>query len=280
MGRTRRRATGDPHARRHRSDSGRGRPRPHRERACRRSGRQLLGRRRVAQAWRGPTPGSGSASTITARAATMRSRPTRRRGSRPTCTSAASPRVRSRLGPGSGAGRRSCGSSAGATSTPSFSMPGRGRRWTTCDPAAIAGSTHRTRFEAWKEGLTGYPLVDAGMRQLRREGWMHNRARMVAASFLVKHLGDRLARRRAPFLRPPRSTAMSHRTSATGSGSRAPASIRRPNRVYNPTAQLRKLDPEGAYVRRYVPELAGVPARRHRRARPARTRISAADRGP
>ena len=125
----------------------------------------------------------------------------------------------------------------------------RGDRWLD-DPDGLA---------AWKDGMTGYPLVDAGMRQLRREGWMHNRARMVTASFLVKDLGIdwRVGARHFFDLLLDGDVAQNignwQWVAGTGTDSR-------PNRVYNPTAQLKKLDPEGAYVRRYVPELADVPA--------------------
>jgi deoxyribodipyrimidine photo-lyase len=126
----------------------------------------------------------------------------------------------------------------------------RGDRWVD-DPEALA---------AWKEGLTGFPLVDAGMRQLREEGWMHNRARMVTASFLVKDLGIdwREGARHFFDLLLDGDVAQNvgnwQWVAGTGVDSR-------PNRVYNPAVQLKKLDPEGGYVRRYVPELAHVPAR-------------------
>ena len=126
----------------------------------------------------------------------------------------------------------------------------RGDRWVD-DSDALA---------AWKEGMTGFPLVDAGMRQLRREGWMHNRARMVAASFLVKDLGIdwREGARHFFDLLLDGDVAQNvgnwQWVAGTGVDSR-------PNRVYNPAAQLRKLDPEGRYVRRHVPELADVPAK-------------------
>lgn len=126
----------------------------------------------------------------------------------------------------------------------------RGDRWVD-DPDGLA---------AWKEGMTGYPLVDAGMRQLRQEGWMHNRARMVAASFLVKDLGIdwREGARHFFDLLVDGDIAQNvgnwQWVAGTGTDSR-------PNRVYNPTAQLKKLDPQGRYVRRYVPELTRVPVR-------------------
>ncbi len=126
----------------------------------------------------------------------------------------------------------------------------RGDRWLD-DPDGLA---------AWKEGLTGYPLVDAGMRQLRLEGWMHNRARMVAASFLVKDLGIDWREGARHFfdllLDGDIAQNIGNWQWVAGTGVDT-----RPNRIYNPTAQLKKLDPDGDYVRRYVPELADVPSR-------------------
>jgi len=108
--------------------------------------------------------------------------------------------------------------------------------------------------------MTGFPLVDAGMRQLRAEGWMHNRARMVAASFLVKDLGIDWREGARHFfdllLDGDVAQNIGNWQWVAGTGVDT-----RPNRIYNPTAQLKKLDPEGDYVRRYVPELADVPAR-------------------
>jgi deoxyribodipyrimidine photo-lyase len=114
---------------------------------------------------------------------------------------------------------------------------------------------------AWKEGRTGYPLVDAGMRQLEREGWMHNRARMVVASFLVKDLGIDWRAGADHFfdllLDGDVAQNIGNWQWVAGTGVDT-----RPNRVYNPTAQLKKLDPDGEYVRRYVDELADVPGDR------------------
>ncbi len=126
----------------------------------------------------------------------------------------------------------------------------RGDRWLD-DPDGLA---------AWKEGVTGFPLVDAGMRQLRGEGWMHNRARMVTASFLVKDLGIDWREGARHFfdllLDGDVAQNIGNWQWVAGTGVDT-----RPNRIYNPTAQLKKLDPEGEYVRRYVPELADVPTR-------------------
>ncbi|MBM3667800.1 MAG: deoxyribodipyrimidine photo-lyase [Actinobacteria bacterium] len=115
-------------------------------------------------------------------------------------------------------------------------------------------------FDAWAEGRTGYPLVDAGMRQLRREGWMHNRARMVVGSFLTKHLGIDWRRGERHFMR-----LLLDGDEANNNGNwqwiasvgTDPAPYHR--RIYNPKLQMERFDPDGRYVRRYVPELASVP---------------------
>jgi deoxyribodipyrimidine photo-lyase len=111
---------------------------------------------------------------------------------------------------------------------------------------------------AWKAGRTGFPLVDAGMRQLAAEGWMHNRARLVTASFLVKHLGVdwRLGARHYFDLLLDGDVAQNVGNWQWVAGTGADT---RPNRVFNPTAQARRLDPDGTYVRRWVEELAAVP---------------------
>jgi deoxyribodipyrimidine photo-lyase len=115
-----------------------------------------------------------------------------------------------------------------------------------------------SRFTAWREGLTGYPIVDAGMRQLRAEGWMHNRVRMVVASFLVKdlHLEWRHgARHFMSWLVDGDLASNQHGWQWTaGCGTDAAPYYR----VFNPTLQGRRFDPHGDYVRRYVPELREV----------------------
>jgi deoxyribodipyrimidine photo-lyase len=116
------------------------------------------------------------------------------------------------------------------------------------------------RFAAWAEGRTGYPIVDAGMRQLRAEGWMHNRVRMITASFLVKDLHLDWSRGAREFQRHLVDGDLASNTHGwqwvAGTGT-DPAPY---FRVFNPVRQGEKFDPTGAYVRRYVPELAGVPA--------------------
>jgi deoxyribodipyrimidine photo-lyase len=110
-------------------------------------------------------------------------------------------------------------------------------------------------LDAWREGRTGYPLVDAGMRQLRREGWMHNRARLVSASFLVKDLEIDWRQGADHFERLlVDGDVASNRGNwqwVAGTG----VDHAQAGRMFNPTLQARKLDPDGAYVRRYVPEL-------------------------
>jgi deoxyribodipyrimidine photo-lyase len=116
------------------------------------------------------------------------------------------------------------------------------------------------RFQSWARGETGFPLVDAGMRQLLDEGWMHNRVRMVCASFLVKqlHLDWRWGARWFMWRLIDGDIASNQHgwqwTAGTGTDA-APF-----HRVFNPTLQAERFDPNGAYVRRYVRELAEVPA--------------------
>ena len=114
-------------------------------------------------------------------------------------------------------------------------------------------------FEAWKRGRTGYPLVDAGMRELWTAGWMHNRVRMVVASFLVKHLLIDWRRGEAWFwdclVDADLGSNVQNWQWVAGSGADASPYFR----IFNPIAQGRKFDEDGRYVRRWVPELAGVP---------------------
>ncbi len=116
-------------------------------------------------------------------------------------------------------------------------------------------------FDAWAQGRTGYPFVDAGMRQLLEEGWMHNRVRMVVASFLVKDLHLPWQRGAAHFmqwLRDGDLASNSHGWQWTaGCGTDASPY----HRVFNPVGQGERFDPDGDYVRRYVPELAHLPGK-------------------
>jgi deoxyribodipyrimidine photo-lyase len=114
------------------------------------------------------------------------------------------------------------------------------------------------RFTAWAEGRTGYPIVDAGMRQLRAEGWMHNRVRMVVASFLVKDLHIEWlhgARHFMAWLVDADLASNQHGWQwVAGCGTDAAPYFR----IFNPTLQGKRFDPHGDYVRRYVPELREV----------------------
>lgn len=114
-------------------------------------------------------------------------------------------------------------------------------------------------LKAWTRGRTGYPLVDAGMRELWHTGWMHNRVRMLAASFLVKHLLIPWQEGAAWFWDTLVDADLPNNTMGwqwtAGCGADAAPYFR----IFNPVLQGEKFDPEGAYVRRWVPELAGVP---------------------
>ena len=123
----------------------------------------------------------------------------------------------------------------------------RARRWD--DDAELLAS--------WKDGRTGYPLVDAGMRQLREEGWMHNRARLVTASFLVKELRLDWRLGAAHFF-----DLLVDGDIASNAGNwqwvAGTGNDTRPDRMFNPVRQSRRFDPRGDYIRRWVPELAGL----------------------
>ncbi|HEV7753745.1 MAG TPA: deoxyribodipyrimidine photo-lyase [Baekduia sp.] len=125
----------------------------------------------------------------------------------------------------------------------------------------LAWSDDAEALEAWKAGRTGYPLVDAGMRQLAATGWMHNRARLVVGSFLTKdlHVDWREGERHFAALlldgEPAQNNGNWQWIASTGAD---PAPYVR--RLFNPMTQQRRFDPDGTYVRRWVPELAGVPA--------------------
>ena len=119
------------------------------------------------------------------------------------------------------------------------------------DPAGLA---------AWKGGRTGFPIVDAGMLQLQAEGWMHNRLRLITASFLVKDLlidwriGERHFRRL--LIDGDIAQNVGNWQWVAGTGSDAAPYFR----VFNPVLQSRRFDPEGRYLRRWIPELRSLPA--------------------
>ncbi len=122
----------------------------------------------------------------------------------------------------------------------------RGRRWRR-DPREA---------EAWRQGCTGVPIVDAGMRQLALEGFMHNRARMIVASYLTKtlRLDWRIGARHFEELLIDADVANNSGNWQWVAGT---GNDTRPNRVLNPERQARRFDPDGEYVRRYAPEYEG-----------------------
>ncbi len=165
------------------------------------------------------------------------------------------------LGSEARARRRTCGSWRSATSTPRCSTNGPTARGGTgtSNFDAIAGRRGRARrseaFEAWKAGRTGFPIVDAGMRQLAETGLMHNRVRMIVASFLVKDLHLPWQWGARWFLEQLVDGDMANNQHgwqwAAGCGTDAAPYFR----VFNPTTQGEKFDPDGDYVRRWVPEV-------------------------
>ncbi len=112
-------------------------------------------------------------------------------------------------------------------------------------------------LQAWREGRTGYPIVDAGMRQLAAEGFMHNRARLIVSSFLTKTLYLDWRAGAAHFTRLLLDADVANNVGnwqwVAGTGNDT-----RPNRVLNPLRQAQRFDPHGEYVRRYVPELGSL----------------------
>jgi deoxyribodipyrimidine photo-lyase len=128
-------------------------------------------------------------------------------------------------------------------------------------PNEIKWRTDSEQFEAWKRGETGYPFVDAGMRQLNREGYVHNRPRQIVASFLTKHLlidwrkGAKYFQKQLIDHDPANNYANWQWTASTGTDS---VDVR----IFDPVSQMSKYDDGAAYVTEYVPELGDVPANR------------------
>ncbi len=123
----------------------------------------------------------------------------------------------------------------------------------------IAWNTQGPDFNAWQNGTTGYPIVDAGMRQLKLTGWMHNRARMITASFLVKDLlinwqhGEKWFMENLIDGDPAANNGGWQWVAGTGTDA-APYF-----RIFNPVTQSKRFDPTGVYIRQWVPELVDVP---------------------
>src|SRR5579875_18241 len=125
---------------------------------------------------------------------------------------------------------------------------------------ALSWRDDAAALDAWRAGVTGHPLVDAAMRQLRQEGWMHNRARLVVGSFLTKDLGIDWREGERWFMRllvdgdEASNNGNWQWVASVGVDPQPPA-----RRIFSPERQLRRFDPDGTYTRRYVPELEGVP---------------------
>ncbi|MFL6157356.1 MAG: cryptochrome/photolyase family protein [Marmoricola sp.] len=131
--------------------------------------------------------------------------------------------------------------------------------WADLRPLALEYDDPAEAVEAWQQGRTGFPIVDAGMRQLLAEGWMHNRVRMITASFLTKDLHAWWpvgARHFLDHLVDGDIASNNHGWQwVAGTGTDASPYFR----VFNPITQGKKFDPDGDYVRRWVPELAHLP---------------------
>jgi deoxyribodipyrimidine photo-lyase len=127
-------------------------------------------------------------------------------------------------------------------------------------PSRPPGPERERLFQIWCDGQTGFPIVDAGMRQLNHTGWMPNRVRMIVASFLIKDLridwqsGEQYFMRQLLDADVAANNGNWQWCAATG------ADAMRGYRVFNPSLQSRKFDPDGTYIRRYVPALATVPS--------------------
>lgn len=119
-----------------------------------------------------------------------------------------------------------------------------------------------THLSAWQKGQTGYPIVDAAMRQLWHTGWMHNRCRMIVASFLVKHLRIHWHDGAAWFWDTLLDADLASNSASwqwvTGCGADAAPYFR----IFNPITQGEKFDPEGIYIKKWVPELRNVPLKK------------------
>ncbi len=129
-------------------------------------------------------------------------------------------------------------------------------------PSRDPGPERDVLFQAWCSGRTGYPIVDAGMRQLNQTGWMHNRVRMIVASFLIKDLRIDWQRGEQYFMRHLLDADVAANNGNWQWCASTGADAMRGYRIFNPALQSKTFDQDGAYIRRYVPELAQVAAKR------------------
>ena len=142
-----------------------------------------------------------------------------------------------------------------------FQQPRTAREYLRPEFAGMEYDEPGSTFAAWCEGRTGFPIVDAGMRQLRSVGWVHNRVRMIVASFLVKDLHlewQHGARHFMRWLVDGDLASNQHGWQWTAGCGTDPAPY---VRIFNPITQGERFDPDGAYVRRWVPELAELDSR-------------------
>ena len=124
---------------------------------------------------------------------------------------------------------------------------------------ALRFDDNEAYWRAWCEGRTGYPLVDAAMRQLNQTGYMHNRLRMVAASFLVKDLGIDWRRGERYFALQLNDYDLAANNGGWQWAASTGCDAQPYFRIFNPVSQSERFDPEGAFIRKYDPELAAVP---------------------
>ena len=124
-----------------------------------------------------------------------------------------------------------------------------------------SGPQAEALFAAWCEGRTGYPLVDAAMAQLNQTGYMHNRLRMVTASFLVKDLGVDWRWGEAYFARQLNDFDLAANNGGWQWASSSGCDAQPYFRIFNPVSQSEKFDPEGKFIRRYLPQLAALPTK-------------------
>ena len=135
------------------------------------------------------------------------------------------------------------------------------QEWNEKYRGTIEWSNSDVMFSRWQQGKTGYPVVDAAMRQLLETGWMHNRARMIVASFFTKHLLLDWRRGEEHFAQLLMDYDMASNVGgwqwAASTGTDAQPYFR----IFNPITQGERFDPEGEYIRHWVPELRGLPAK-------------------
>lgn len=122
----------------------------------------------------------------------------------------------------------------------------------------LAWENRKDWFEAWKEGRTGYPIVDAGMRQLKQTGWMHNRVRMIVASFLTKDLLIDWRWGEKHFMKELLDGDLAPNNGGWQWAASTGCDPQPYFRIFNPELQSKRFDAEGTYIRTYVPELAGL----------------------